>query len=317
MYNLVKNIIIHYSFIQMTSNDDIDPCCNKNGSTGLNTIDGMTLAYMVNTSQYDKYLKKNNMDYDSVFNRDIRFYRKRIISLTKDLFKEQFENNKNENVLAGAFNMYMRACISYLKFSDQSETIQKCYVCLGITDSNNQNQNNENIKNEKCICKNKNEEYLFELQKANELCFKPKEVKKITLDNYIIRKNVKKDEPIIYPQQFTFNPRDPAFKHKGLKPKPQSRSQSVEKIRVESKNDNKNNIKVNEINEVSDKMKQESTKQSDDNKRFTNIENGENREKLIQDSTIDEKINEKIKKKKKNKKNKKVSFDVTNYNDNI
>jgi hypothetical protein len=110
-------------------------------------------------------------------------------------------------------------------------------VCLGI----NQNSTYEdqdytntsgNIKNQKCICKNKDDS--FELDKANELCFKQKEVKKITLDNYVIRKNVKKDEPIAYPQQFTFNPRDPEFKYKGLKSKPQSRSRSTEKIRVES-----------------------------------------------------------------------------------
>jgi hypothetical protein len=290
----------------------IESSFNKNGSTtSLNMIDDVTLAYMVNTTQYEKYLKKNNMDYDSGFKRDIRFYRKRIISLTKDLFKEQIENDKNQNVLVGAFNMYMRACISYLKFSDQSETIQKCYVCLGLditdADDDNQNQNNENI-NQKCICKNKNENDLFELNKANDLCFKPKEVKKITLDNYIIRKNVKRSEPIIYPQQFTFNPRDPAFKHKGLKPKPQS-SQSAEKMRIDSN--------IHDINEIgdNDKMKELSNQSNEILKRVTSIESGENGEKMIKNSS--ENINEKINEKKKKKKKKKVSFDVTNYIDNI
>ena len=253
----------------MTSNH-VEPCSSKSGPSGLNMLDDMTLAYMVNTSQYEKYLKKNHIDYDSAFKRDIRFYRKRIVSLTKDLFKEQFENDKNQNVLVGAFNIYMRACISYLKFSDQSDTIQKCYVCLGMT--TDQNQMNETS----CVCKNKNENDLFELHKANELCFKPKEVKKITLDNYVIRKNVKKSEPVIYPQQFTFNHRDPAFKHKGLKSKPHSRSQSTEKIRTESSN--------HDVNQV-----------IDDN--LINIENRDNG--------------------KKKKKKKMVSFDVTNYIDNI
>jgi hypothetical protein len=269
----------------MASND-VEPQSSKSGPSGLNMLDDMTLAYMVNTSQYEKYLKKNHIDYDSAFKRDIRFYRKRIVSLTKDLFKEQFENDKNQNVLMGAFNIYMRACISYLKFSDQSDTIQKCYVCLGTT--TNQNQMNETS----CVCKNKNENDLFELHKANELCFKPKEVKKITLDNYVIRKNVKKSEPVVYPQQFTFNPRDPAFKHKGLKSKPHSRSQSTEKIRIESSN--------HDVNQVI-------------NDNFINLENGENREKNIKED-LNEKINEKIKKKKKKKM---VSFDVTNYIDNI
>jgi hypothetical protein len=283
----------------MTSND-VEPCLSKSGPSGLNTVDDVTLAYMVNTSQYEKYLKKNHIGYDSVFKRDIRFYRKRIISLTKELFKNQNETDKNERVdvtVMGAFNIYMRACISYLKFSDQSETIQKCYVCLGITDGH------ENIKNQKCVCKNKNENELFELNKANELCFKPKEVKKITLDNYVIRKNVKKSEPVVYPQQFTFNPRDPEFKHKGLKPKQlYSRSQSAEKIRIES------DI-IDNVNEIDD----------DKLKKVTNIEIRENGEKNSKDSNekMNENSNEKIKNNRKKKKKKKVSFDVTNYIDNI
>lgn len=277
------------NIVDLKSNNAVNDAIHNVNQSGLTTIDHVTLAYMVNTSQYEKYLKKNHMDYDSVFKRDIRFYRKRIISLTKELFKNQNETDQNQNsdaTIVGAFNMYMRACISYLKFSDQSETIQKCYVCLGITDENNINQNqlNENVKNQKCICKNKNENELFELHKANELCFKPKEVKKITLDNYVIRKNVKKSEPVVYPQQFTFNPRDPAFKHKGLKPKPPSRSQSVEKMRTESDIIDNVNELVNAVNVIDDNLK-----------KVTNIENGEKGEK-------NEKINEKIKNSKKKKK---------------
>ena len=287
---------------------------NVQTQSGLNMIDDVTLAYMVNTSQYEKYLKKNHIDYDFKLKRDIRFYRKRIISLTKDLFKHHTENDKSQildTTIMSAFNMYMRACISYLKFSDQSETIQKCYVCLGINQINtyedqDYTNTNINIKNQKCICKNKDDS--FELNKANEMCFKQKEVKKITLDNYVIRKNVKKDEPITYPQQFTFNPRDPEFKYKGLKSKPQSRSQSksqsksqsTEKIKMESTSINPNNLnhKIKEI-----------TKQS--NEIFNSVimgETGESRENNIKKNT--KRIN-------KNKKEKKVSFDITNYIDNI
>lgn len=97
----------------MTSND-VEPRLSKNGQNSLNTVDDVTLAYMVNASQYKKYLKKNHMDYDSVFNKDIRFYRKRIISLTKELFKNQNEPDKKQNVLVGAFNMYTCARASLI-----------------------------------------------------------------------------------------------------------------------------------------------------------------------------------------------------------
>ena len=147
-----------------------------------NSVDDATLEYMVNVTQYEKYLRKNNIDYDTGFKRDLKFYRKRIISITKDLFKDELK----DVTLNGAFNMYMKACISYLKFEDQSETIQKCYVCMGIVSGE---QNAELQQQQQCICNNKlNALNAFELNKANELCFKPKEVKKLTLDTYVIKK---------------------------------------------------------------------------------------------------------------------------------
>ena len=168
----------------------------------LNSVDDATIEFMVNVAQYEKYLRRNNIDYDTGFKRDLRFYRKRIISITKDLFKDELK----DVTLNGAFNMYMKACISHLKFEDQSETIQKCYVCMGIA----------TVAEQHCICSNALN--TFELNKANELCFKPKEVKKLTLDTYVIKKSSsQKKEPVVFPQQFKFNPKDPSFKHKGLK----------------------------------------------------------------------------------------------------
>jgi len=179
----------------------------------LNSVDDATLEYMVNVAQYEKYLRKNNIDYDTGFKRDLKFYRKRIISITKDLFK----NELKDVTLNGAFNMYMKACISHLKFEDQSETIQKCYVCMGIVGgSGSGSGEQQQQQQQQCICSNALNE--FEMNKANELCFKPKEVKKLTLDTYVIKKSSsQKKEPVVFPQQFKFNPKDPSFKHKGLK----------------------------------------------------------------------------------------------------
>jgi len=178
----------------------------------LNSVDDATLEYMVNVAQYEKYLRKNNIDYDTGFKRDLKFYRKRIISITKDLFKNEFK----DVALNDAFNMYMKACISQLKFEDQSETIQKCYVCMGIVAGEPTAQQEQQ---QQCICNNKLDALnAFELNKANELCFKPKEVKKLTLDTYVIKKSSsQKKEPVVFPQQFKFNPKDPTFKYKGLK----------------------------------------------------------------------------------------------------
>ena len=178
----------------------------------LNSVDDATIEYMVNITQYEKYLRKNNIDYNTGFKRDLKFYRKRIISITKDLFK----NELKDVTLNGAFNMYMKVCISHLKFEDQSETIQKCYVCMGIVAGE---QTAQQQQQQQCICNIKlNALNAFELNKTNELCFKPKEVKKLTLDTYVIKKSSsQKKEPVFFPQQFKFNPKDPSFKYKGLK----------------------------------------------------------------------------------------------------
>ena len=179
----------------------------------LNSVDDATLEYMVNVTQYEKYLRKNNIDYDTGFKRDLKFYRKRIILITKDLFK----NELKDVTLNGAFNMYMKACISHLKFEDLSETIQKCYVCMGIVAG--EQTTTQQQQQQQCICNARLDALnAFELNKTNEICFKPKEVKKLTLDTYVIKKSSsQKKEPVIFPQQFKFNPKDPSFKYKGLK----------------------------------------------------------------------------------------------------
>jgi len=205
----------------------------------LNSIDDATLEYMVNVAQYEKYLRKNNLDYDTGFKKDLKFYRKRIISITKDLFKNEIK----DVALNGAFNMYMKACISHLKFEDQSETIQKCYVCMGIVAGSGGGGAAEQEQDKPCICNSK----AFELNKVNELCFKPKEVKKLTLDTYIIKKSSsKKKEPVVFPQQFKFNPKDPSFKYKGLKKKKKEKCTTDNSNTETSLNQNKITTK-NEI----------------------------------------------------------------------
>jgi len=81
------------------------------------------------------------------------------------------------------------------------------------------------------------------MNKANELCFKPKEVKKLTLDTYVIKKSSsQKKEPVVFPQQIVFNPKDPSFKNKGLK-----------KQKKKEKSSN-NNTNTNEINSEETKI---------------------------------------------------------------
>ena len=47
----------------MTNNEN-EIISNSSDQVGLTTVDDVTLAFMVNTAQYEKYLKKNNLAYD-------------------------------------------------------------------------------------------------------------------------------------------------------------------------------------------------------------------------------------------------------------
>ena len=68
-----------------------------NNLNGINSIDYMTLEIMANSDTYNKYLKRNHLDHDSVLKKEKKFYRKRIISMTKDiLFNGVSKNDKQE-----------------------------------------------------------------------------------------------------------------------------------------------------------------------------------------------------------------------------
>jgi len=83
----------------------------------LNSVDDATLEYMVNVAQYEKYLRKNNILYDTGFKRDLKLYKKRIISITKRGIKDDI----SDVALVNTFNTYMKACISFLKLEDKNK----------------------------------------------------------------------------------------------------------------------------------------------------------------------------------------------------
>lgn len=74
----------------------------NNCDVPFNSINYLTLEIMANTDSYNKYLKKNNLDHDSVLKKEKRFYRKRIISMAKDIL---FNNNSGQDEeILNAFN---------------------------------------------------------------------------------------------------------------------------------------------------------------------------------------------------------------------
>ena len=163
----------------------------------MNEINNITLEYFLNKSQYHGLIKKHDILNDKQFVSEKKFYKKRILDLTKKLFRNEIEDIQLNNV----FNGYIKSCCNYLKFQDKKDLIQDNY-------SDDEKECNEDITHEAEDMEFNNCDYLI---------VKDRETKKITMDNFII-KNEKKTN-IILPEKKKFNLKTKELKTKGIKKK--------------------------------------------------------------------------------------------------
>lgn len=178
-------------------------------TTNLNTI---TIEYFSNTGLYNKYV--NKIDINKCINKsDKKFYKKRIINETKKMLKDEFDSVE----LREMFNKYIFSLINHFKMIDTNEILQKEFL-----EDNSQNNildisNNIDVSN--------NIEQLDEINisdvsncNPDELLFKKKDCKILTMDNFI---NVKqrKREKINLPLKKNINLREPELKTKGIQKK--------------------------------------------------------------------------------------------------
>ena len=195
-------------------------------------INYITLETMSNNDSYTKYLKRNKLDHDAVLKREKKFYRKRIIALTKDILFNNVNTGANTNigttpestlsllpshsdipkvddVILSAFNSYARLCISHFKFKDTMDTIQGEY-------KNINDECGEHGECDKCGENDGDGDAANNLNEANKLCMKQHDKKILTLDNYVIKTSAPKKEMIL-PKTKNVNLKDPKFKKKDIK----------------------------------------------------------------------------------------------------
>jgi hypothetical protein len=202
----------------------------QNGKLDFNTFDivnYITLETMSNNESYNKYLKRNKLDHDAVLKREKKFYRKRIIALTKDILFNNVNVNANTNtnpgantdapppsqldipkiddVVVSAFNTYARLCISHFKFKDTMDTIQGEY----------KDMNGETCTENK-IVGDLDEDMSNNINEANKLCMKQNDKKILTLDAYVVKTSAPKKEMIL-PKTKNVNLKDPKYKKKDIK----------------------------------------------------------------------------------------------------
>ena len=94
-------------------------------TTTMSACDKLTMDTMINSAAYSKYISRKDNETKAKLDEtktERRFYKKRIIELTKQLIKNM-DHVKDSSVI-NACSAYFNACIMHFKFVDLSDTIQ-------------------------------------------------------------------------------------------------------------------------------------------------------------------------------------------------
>lgn len=178
-------------------------------------IHNITIEYLIN-KQYHNFLKKDNELLISINKRDKKFYKKRILNVTRDLFLND-EVDVSPDVKE-SYNNYIKHCIEYFKMIDKSDIIQNEYN-EASSESNklileNENEDNDNIKMD--IVDSSIIQNTKQYDNANNILFN-KTNKINTLDNFVKKIHIENNKiPEIIPRKRKINLKDPLLKFKGL-----------------------------------------------------------------------------------------------------
>ena len=175
-------------------------------------VNQVTLECLMNKDTYKKYVatKKKSV----VNKKDQKFYRRRILSLTKELLypEEATTPEKsttptpattiNDPNIIGLFQIYSKACIEYFKSLDKNDIIQDDYSTFTPETAE---MSPEDIKTQSEI----DQQFMRSIH-----------VKEATtLDKFVKRSTTAPKEDPILPKQKDINLRDPALKNKGIRKK--------------------------------------------------------------------------------------------------
>ena len=168
-------------------------------------VNQVTLECLMNKDTYKKYVatKKKNV----VNKKDQKFYRRRILSLTKELLYPEEATEKPNTAadnpsIVGLFQIYSKACIEHFKTLDKNDIIQEDYSTL-TTETTEMSV--EDIKTQ---------------AEFDQLFMRSVHVKEATtLDKFVKRNTTAPKEEPILPKQKDINLRDPALKNKGIRKK--------------------------------------------------------------------------------------------------
>jgi len=169
----------------------------------MNEIDTLTLEFFTNKTQYKGLLEKQECFNNKSFISEKKFYKKRILDLSKRLFRNEISDVHLKNT----FNSYIKASIDFLKFQDKTELIQEDYSGNDLDKSNSEIEKDVNIDN-------------VSYDSCNNLMMNIPDTKSISMDDFIIKKSRNNpSKKIILPEKKNFDLKKEKYKTKGIKKK--------------------------------------------------------------------------------------------------
>ena len=205
-----------------------------------NYINQITLDCFVNKEVFNNKVKQNIKK--MIDKKDKKFYRKRIINLTREiLYNSKLELSPD---IKYSFDNYIKCCIDNFKIIDKTDIIQEEYKNLDIDkcleDISSDLDDNINITKEE----------------ADKLMMRSIKINNSTLDKFVKKKMIKKEDEIVLPQQKNIDLNDPVLKTKGIRNNSIKKKKNITNIYEEknTENDKKEYIK-NEENKNEDKIK--------------------------------------------------------------
>jgi hypothetical protein len=172
-----------------------------------NFVNQVTLDCLLNKELYNKHIQ--NKRAKSLSNQHVRFYRKRIYNLFKELLVSKEEPPDLLPDVKLNYDNFLYSCINYFRTIDNNDLIQSEYK-----DINNSYAILDNIPHDDTNIIRENSD------DADKLLMRSIKINSdSTLDKYVKKTSTAKKEEIIMPIQKVINLEDPELKNKGIKKK--------------------------------------------------------------------------------------------------
>ena len=162
----------------------------------------------LNEILYNKHFLERNSYNNKISKKDRKFYRKRILNLTRELFLSSDASNPDINE---AFMNYVYHCVEHFKNTDTNDILQCEYADLDGDVNGDVDGDGDGDGDAEMDADDENDN----MNTYNSSIMR-KIVKPNTLDNFIIRNVIKKKEPEHLPLQKEINLKDPQLKVKGI-----------------------------------------------------------------------------------------------------